>query len=64
MVLEREANNMERNKYFIKNEIDGYFKFIAITSEQRDLLDFLSNEGLLCNDVEYDLIEEVVCEEI
>ena len=55
---------MERNKYFIKNEIDGYFKFIAITSEQRDLLDFLRNEGLLCNDVEYDLIEEVACEEI
>lgn len=55
---------MERNKYFIKNEIDGYSKFIAITSEQRDLLDFLSNEGLLCNDVKYDLIEDVMCEEI
>lgn len=55
---------MERNKYFIRNEIDGYFKFIAITREQKNLLDFLKDEGLLCNDVEYDLIGEVVCEEI
>ena len=53
-----------RNKYFIRNEIDGYFKFIAITGEQKDLLDFLKDEGLLCNDVEYFLIEDVECEEI
>ena len=53
-----------RNKYFIRNEIDGYFKFIAITSEQKDLLDFLKDEGLLRYNMEYSLIEDVEYEEI
>lgn len=63
MVLEREVNKMkERRKMILR--CDGETTIIAITSEQEDLLDWLSCNDYLHMDVTYDYLENAECIEI
>lgn len=53
-----------RNKYYIRNDMTGYSKMVALTKEQVDLLYFLDNEGLFEDGIDFDSIEDMEFEEI
>lgn len=53
-----------RNKYYIRNDMTGYSKMVALTKEQVDLLYFLDSEGLLEEGLDIDAIEDMEFEEI